>query len=87
MDLVNVNYDLATDTLIPVSNASFEIQLNLQQFADGDLPQVEAVRYDETAPNNTVLEALGTGAVRRTNGRLVITVPPFTHYQVLRIVR
>lgn len=83
IDLVNYNHDLDTDRLTPVAAADFIVQLRTPKLAAA--PQVEAIRYDETAPRNTRREPLPPSAIAFRNGTLSLRVPPFGHYQIFRL--
>jgi hypothetical protein len=83
LDLVNHHHDLATDTLTPVAATDFEIHLHLPGMQTA--PQVESIRYDESALSNTRREPLPADGVAWKDGLLILRVPPFTHYQILRI--
>jgi hypothetical protein len=83
IDLVNYHHDLTTDQLTPVAAADFQVQLQTPKLTAA--PQVEVIRYDETAPHNLTRYLLAPGAIRFKNGQLTLRVPPFTHYQLFRI--
>ncbi|MBT3296688.1 MAG: hypothetical protein HN383_15575 [Verrucomicrobia bacterium] len=87
LDLVNHAYDLADDRITPVTATDFTVALRLPaSFSSGEL-SAEAIRYDETAPHNTRRQALPGSVVARAAGRVTLRVPPFTHYQILRLSR
>ena len=50
LDFVNYHHDLASDKLTPVTAADFQVQLQMPKLTAA--PQVEVIRYDETAPHN-----------------------------------
>ena len=85
VDLVNYHYDLASDQLTPVTAAGFQVQIQGPRLASATAFQVEAIRYDETAPHNFIRQPLASTAVSYDAGKLTVQVPPFTHYEILRI--
>lgn len=87
VDLVNVNYDLTKDSLTPFTGTNFTVRLSLKHVQTATNLTVEAIRYDETAPDNVASETLSGTAVSWVDGQLVLRVPPFGHYQVLRIMQ
>lgn len=86
LDLVNYNHDLATDRLTPVAAPDFQIELAARLFQPAGALRVEAIRYDESAPHNAARQMLPQELVTRARARLLLRVPPFGHYQVLRLV-
>ena len=85
IDLVNYHHDLATDHLTPVTRTDFTVTLQVPSLKSTDQLTIESIRDDETAPNNTLRQPLGTEQISISEGTLNLRVPPFTHYQVLRI--
>lgn len=83
VDLVNYHHDLATDQLTPVTATDFHVRLHTPKFTAA--PHVEVIRYDETAPHNLTRCPLAPDAIRFEDGQLTLRVPPFTHYQLLRL--
>jgi hypothetical protein len=84
VDMVNYNYSLATDTLTPVP-ASFDIQLDLNHFSNGDAVSVETINYDEASADNQTVQTLDAASISWSGDTLIVQAPPFVHYQVLRI--
>ena len=85
VDLVNYHYDLATDHLTPVSRDDFTVTLRLPKQYSARHLQVESISYDETAQNNTLQRRLNPDQFSIVEGLVTVRVPPFTHYQVLRL--
>lgn len=83
LDLVNHHHDLPSDSLTPVTANDFQVHLRLPGLKD--TPEVEVIRYDETAPHNTRREPLPPAAITFSAGSLTLRVPPFTHYEIVRI--
>lgn len=83
IDLVNYHHDLESDQLTPVISNEFQVQIQTPTLTSA--PQIEAIRYDEAAPNNITRHPLAAEAINFENGRLALRIPPFTHYQLLRI--
>ena len=61
----------------------FAVRLNLPGLKTA--PQVETIRYDETAPEDTRRELLSAHNFTFADGALTLRIPPFSHYHVLRI--
>jgi hypothetical protein len=59
--------------------------LQMPGLKETDQLTVDSIQYDETAHNNTLQQRLNTGQISVTNGSLTLRIPPFTHYQTLRI--
>lgn len=85
IDLVNYHHDLAADHLTPVTRTDFTVTLQVPKLKSTDKLTLESIRYDETAPNNTQRLALGADHISISKGSLTLRLPPFAHYQVLRI--
>jgi hypothetical protein len=85
IDLVNYHHDLATDHLTPVSGTEFTLTLQVPELKSADKLTVESIRYDETAQSNTLRQRLDADHVSVSGSSLTLRVPPFTHYQVLRL--
>ncbi len=85
IDLVNYHHDLATDHLTPVTRADFTVTLRVPELKSTGNLTIESICYDETAPNNTQRQSLDSDHVSISKGTLTLRIPPFTHYQVLRI--
>ena len=85
IDLVNYHYDLATDRITPVTSSGFTVTLQVPGLKDTDKLSVESIRYDETAGSNVQRQPLDAGHVLANKGCVTLHIPPFTHYQVLRI--
>ncbi len=85
IDLVNYNHDLATDHITPVTRTDFTVTLQGASLKNTAHLKVESIRYDETAPSNTLRQVLDTERSTVSGGSLTLRIPPFTHYQVLRI--
>ena len=85
IDLVNYHHDLASDQLNPVNRADFTLTLQVPELKSTEQLTVESIRYDEAAPNNALKQRLDPDRVSFSQGTLTVRVPPFTHYQVLRI--
>lgn len=85
LDLVNYHYDLATDRITPVTSSGFTVTLRVPGLKDTDELSVESIRYEETAGSNVQRRFLETGHVLASKGSVTLRIPPFTHYQVLRI--
>lgn len=85
IDLVNYHHDLATDQITPVASSGFTVTLRVPYLKDTDKLRVESIRYDETAGSNLRRQPLDAGHVLASNGCVTLRIPPFTHYQVLRI--
>ncbi len=85
IDLVNYHHDLAADHLTPVTRTDFTVTLQVPKLKSTDKLTIESIRYDETAPNNTQRLALGADHISISKGSLTLRLPPFAHYQVLRI--
>lgn len=83
LDLVNHHHDLATDVLTPVTAEDFAVHLRLPVLKTA--PQVETIRYDETAPHHTRREPLPAANLTFADGNLILLIPPFNHYQILCI--
>lgn len=87
VDMVNVNYTLETDTLTPVDQPGFQVRLSIPHFSEEVPLSVEAIRYDESSENNTVVETVPASSFGFVSGQLVIEIPAFDSYQILRIRR
>ena len=85
IDLVNYHHDLASDHLTPVSRTDFTVSLRVPDMRGDAIPAVESIRYDEASPDNTLRQPLSPAAISLGDGMLTLRVPPFTHYQILRI--
>ena len=85
LDLVNYQHDLLTDVLTPVDRADFTVTLQLPKIKNTDKFSVQSMSYDETAKDNTMKQPLKADQISVEEGTLTINIPPFTHYQVLRI--
>jgi hypothetical protein len=85
IDLVNYHHDLATDHLTPVARTDFTVTLQVPKLKSTDKLTLESIRYDETAPNNTLRQPLDADHISISKGSLTLRLPPFAHYQVLRI--
>ena len=85
IDLVNYHHDLPTDQITPVTRTDFTVTLQVPKLKSADQLTIESVRYDENAPNNTLRQPLGTDHISISEGLITVRIPPFTHYQVLRI--
>lgn len=85
IDLVNYHYDLATDQITPVTSSDFTVTLRVPDLRAEDELAAESLRYDETAGSNVQRQPLEAGHVHTRNGGVTLRIPPFTHYQVLRI--
>jgi hypothetical protein len=85
LDLVNYHHDLAIDHLTPVTRTDFTVTLQVPNLKSTDKLTIESIRYDETAPNNTLRQALDADHVSISEGSVTVRIPPFTHYQVLRM--
>jgi hypothetical protein len=85
IDLVNYHHNLATDRLTPVTSTDFAVTLQVLHLKSTDKLTIESIRYDEAAPSNTQRQPLDADNVSISNGTLNLRIPPFTHYQVLRI--
>jgi len=85
VDLVNYHHDLATDHITPVSRDDFTVTLRLPKQYSARRLQVESISYDETAQNNTLQQRLNPDQFSIVEGLVTVRVPPFTHYQVLRL--
>jgi hypothetical protein len=85
IDLVNYHHDLATDQITPVNRNDCTVTLQMPGLKETDQLTVDSIQYDETAHNNTLQQRLNTGQISVTNGSLTLRIPPFTHYQTLRI--
>ncbi|MEI6871966.1 MAG: hypothetical protein WCL08_06755, partial [Verrucomicrobiota bacterium] len=84
VDLVNYHHDLAADQLTTVSATDFTITLRMPELKSTDQLSVESIRYDESAPSNTLRQPLDIDSVSVNEGKLTLRIPPFTHYQILR---
>lgn len=87
VDLVNYHHDLATDKLTPVTRADFAVTLQVPRLKAADRLDIESIRYDEAAPGKTSRQALDAGHVSIREGAVTLRIPPFGHYQLLRIRR
>jgi hypothetical protein len=85
VDLVNYNYDLTTDRIIPVTHNDFTITLTVPQIKSANRLSVESITYDESAQGNTLRQRLDAGHFSKGDGSVTVRVPPFNHYQVLRL--
>jgi hypothetical protein len=85
LDLVNYQYDLGKDQITPVTAPEFRVELRLKQFAPAARLFVEAVRYDESAPNHVARQTLSRADITVESGKLILRVPNFDHYQLIRI--
>lgn len=85
IDLVNYHHDLTTDHLAHVTRTDFTVTLQVPKLKSTDQLTIESIHYDETAPNNTLRQPLGTDHIAISEGSITVRIPPFTHYQVLRI--
>jgi hypothetical protein len=85
IDLVNYHHDLATDLLTPVIRTDFAVTLQVPNLTSTDKLNIESIRYDETAPSNSLRQALDADHVSISEGSVTVRIPPFTHYEVLRI--
>jgi hypothetical protein len=85
IDLVNYHHDLTSDHLAHVTRTDFTVTLQVPHLKSTDQLTLESIRYDETAPNNTLRQPLGTDHISISEGSITVRIPPFTHYQVLRI--
>ncbi len=85
IDLVNYHHDLVTDQITPVTRTNFTVTLQVPKLKSTDKLTIESIRYDETAPNNTLRQRLEADHVSISEGTLTLRIPPFSHYQVLRI--
>ena len=85
IDLVNYHHDIATDQLTPVIRTDFTVTLQVPHLKSTDKLTIESIRYDETAPSNALRQALDADHISISKGSVTLQIPPFTHYQVLRI--
>ena len=86
IDLVNYHHDLATDHLTPITRTDFTVTLQVPNLKGRDkLTIIESIRYDETSPGNTQRQPLDADHISVSEGTLTLRIPPFTHYQVMRI--
>ncbi|MCC6156312.1 MAG: hypothetical protein IT367_21275, partial [Candidatus Hydrogenedentes bacterium] len=85
LDLVNYHYDLATDRITPVTSSGFTVTLRVPDLKDTDKLSVESIRYDETAGSNLRRQLLDAAHILANKGCVTLRIPPFTHYQILRI--
>jgi hypothetical protein len=85
IDFVNYHHDLATDQLTPVTSIDFSVTLQVPNLKSTDKLTIESIRYDETAPSNTLRQHSDADHVSVSEGSLTLRILPFTHYQVLRI--
>ena len=85
IDLVNYHYDLAANQITPVTRNDLAVTLQMPELKGTDKLTIESIRYDETAPSNTLRQPLGPEDISIGEGTLTLRIPPFTHYQVLRI--
>jgi len=85
IDLVNYHHDLPTDQITPVTRTDFTITLQEPRLRSTDRPVIESISYDEKAPNNTLRQRLEADHFSVSEDAITLRIPPFTHYQVLRI--
>ena len=85
VDLVNYRHDLATDDLTPVTHTDFAVTLQVPNLESTYKLTIESIRYDETAPTNALRQGLHAENVSISEGSVTVRIPPFTHYEVLRI--
>jgi hypothetical protein len=85
IDLVNYHHDIATDQITPVTRLGFTITLRMPNLRSTEKLGIESIRYDENAPNNTLRQWLNADHVSISEGAINLRIPPFKHYQVLRI--
>jgi hypothetical protein len=85
VDLVNYHHDLAADHLTPVTRTDFTLTLQVPHLKSGHSLVLESIRYDETAPGNTLWRPLDIAHATVSEGTLTLRIPPFTYYQILRL--
>ena len=83
IDLVNYNYDLSLDRLAPVTASDFYVVFRTAHFASAKGVRGEAIRYDESAPNEVARSQLSADAVQHRQGypdRSRATVHPLSNH-------
>lgn len=85
IDLVNYHHDLASDEITPINNTDCTVTLQMPGLKETDQITVDSIQYDETAQNNTRKQGLNADQISVSDGRLTVRIPPFTHYQILRV--
>jgi hypothetical protein len=86
LDLVNYDYDLATDRIRPVASEDFTITMTVNHLTGASDVILEAVQFDEGETNNVSRRALTPLEFNARTGVLIVSIPPFDYYQVIRIL-